>query len=1725
MQIHVLGSIEASNSETIALGGPTQRRILAMLALNAGDIVSIDRMVEETWPDGDLPDQAERNIRTYVHRLRAALGDEFADRIETITPGYRLRLSGDELDADEFAGLVATAVRLDETGETVRAIEAIGQAERLWRGLPYGEFSDASWAVAEVERLTELHVEARERKTNLLLRAGRATAAVSSAEGLVASYPLRERPRVLLMQALYQAGRQPEALRAFQDYRHHLVEEIGIDPSQEMVALDRAIAANDPELRSDHTATRTVGAYDIQERIGEGAFAVVHRARQSTLGRDVAVKVVRAELANRPEFIRRFEAEAQMVAQIEHPSIVPLYDYWREPGRAYLVMRLMTGGSLEARLDDGRLDVDDALAVIDSIAGALSAAHSAGVVHRDVKPANILFDDDGRAYLGDFGIALDATELAAPEAALSEGSPVFASPEQLRREPVTPSADVHALGIVAFTALAGRTPFDDAPDPAEQLERQLSNPIPRLATDRPDIPDSVDAVLAIATAKSPIDRYPSAPEFAQALRSAFSGSFSPSGVALGPRTNPYKGLRAFDETDTENFYGRERLTDELVAKLSESDSTLVSVVGPSGSGKSSVVRAGLVPALRAGRVPGSASWFATTMTPGIHPFEALETALLRVAVNPPGSLLDQLRGHPRGLLRSVRRVLAEDKDVLLLVIDQFEELFTAAVDPRTTEAFVAAIATAATEPGSPLRVILTLRADFYDRPLRHAGFASLLKATTVAVVPPAPDELEKAIVAPAASVGVTFEPGLVSQIVADVASQPGALPLLQYALTELFEATTSDQILLDDYRRLGGINGALARRADVLYDGLSSLEQTRARSLFGRLVTLGEGSEDTRRRVQLSEAVADETTQRVIDVFGAARLLTLDRHALTREPTVEVAHEALIREWPRLQEWLDEDREGLRNHRHLSTSATAWQVRDRDDGELYRGVRLESADTWIANESPALNTTEADFLAASRNQRDAEQAAEHGRVRRLRRLLATTAVVAAMALIAGAVALRQQSRADDAASDASANALLAEERAEEAETARALADIERLRALAQVTAPDNPDIAALLAVEAYRLDPSVESLDTLHRVMTAAPGLKKTIGAEDYRNGTLLSDGTTLVVRSAASIDVWNLATRQLLRSTPFALEQEDDANVRSAVRADGEVVAIGETSGRVQLLNANTGEPLGTIDAGPSVQSIQLSPSTDRLAIVTSDGPVQIWDLDSLTRSALIEPSGGRAWSARWNPVDDRLAIVTEFSDVELWAPGGTEPLWASVAPDDPSTLFSAPVSAIFTPDGAHLVVESGLLNAIFRTYLATDGSQPFPNTVRSQAEGTGRGSLFWLDADRMLLGAPASDHIAVYDISTAKPMGVPVRRSSARNAQYSPVLDRIITVGSEGIRLWALDGSGPLEQVAPLTNEQIAGLESTGGTVHAALSQDASRLLVSTQTFPEFAPTTEFDLSLSLLRPAIFDPAGPLVYTYGHNTMVFNWAAFQLFDANNEPVSAAIPITHDMTDQAASADGRYAALAKSGGRIDLYGSNGDLLAELQMPDVTVQDRLSIPSFTSDGNVVGLNTGGGNIAVWSTETYEPLGAWYGRGTARLAGPWLLVVENEELRRFDPWTLEEIGTPLIGPPEGFFYPVADELAGRIAVPGTDTAVVYDLESGLQLGRELPYAPIRIQYSADGKVLMVAGEDRVTLWNYDTDSWADIACGLAGRNLTEIEWEQLGPRTIERRATCEEFPLN
>jgi CHASE2 domain-containing sensor protein len=458
------------------------------------------------------------------------------------------------------------------------------------------------------------------------------------------------------------------------------------------------------------------------------------------------------------------------------------------------------------------------------------------------------------------------------------------------------------------------------------------------------------------------------------------------GVPLGPELPlepsddvcPYRGLQSFEEQHADLFFGRDAEIQRLVEKLK--GNPFLAVLGPSGSGKSSVVLAGLIPALRRGAIPGSEDWAIRVLKPGANPLDVLCGHV--VALRPDASaprVRDDLARDPRTL----RLITAATDHRVVWVVDQFEEVFSLCKDEDERAAFIANLLYAA-----PNAVVITMRADFYIRCAAHPELAQQMAAHQALIGPMSEESLRQAVDEPARRVGLRFEAGLIDTVLEDVAAQPGALPLLEHALLELWERRRGGLLTLEAYRETGGVAGALAKRAEATFADFTPDQQEIARRAFLRLTQPGEGTEDTRRRARVSELVTapgqDDEVDSVIRGLVATRMLTAGGGGDGDGRWVDVSHEALIRGWPRLRGWLDEDRAGLRIHRRVTEAADDWVDHHRDDGLLFRGARLAEALEWRARAADALNEREREFLDAAAALQERERAeAEERRAREI----------------------------------------------------------------------------------------------------------------------------------------------------------------------------------------------------------------------------------------------------------------------------------------------------------------------------------------------------------------------------------------------------------------------------------------------------------------------------------------------------------------------------------------------------------------------------------------------------------------------------------------------------------------------------------------------------------------------------------------------------------------------
>ena len=900
----------------------------------------------------------------------------------------------------------------------------------------------------------------------------------------------------------------------------------------------------------DMAIPQTIKGYRLLERIGSGGFGAVYRARQTSINREVALKVILPGLANKPDFIRRFETEAMLIARLEHPHIVPLHDYWRDGTGAYLVMRYLKGGSLRQVIEqEGKLDLNVILTVLEQICGALDLAHRSKVIHRDIKPDNILSDEDGNAYLADFGIAkdLELSNGSITEAEAVIGSLDYISPEQARSEDITSRTDIYSLGVTIHELLNGQHPFHEYSS-VERLFKHINEALPQLDNiDDLDINRvmDIDKVLQKATAKDPAHRYEDVQSFYQAFRDAsgmnkvnqdiklieqltlreqeilqliadglsnrdiatnlfisigtvkwhikqlykklavrsrvqaivrareldliipddidsqMNQQLNTGSISLPEPENPYKGLQSFQTIDAADYFGQDQLIEKLLRRMNSDEvyKRFLALVGPSGSGKSSLIRAGLIPALWKGQLPGSEKWFVVEMLPGTHPLEELEVALSRVAANQSQNLNEHLNRDERGLLRVANLILPQDDTELVIVIDQFEELFTLVEDESQRQAFLRLIEHAVIDPRSRIRFIVTLRADYYDKPLHYPDFAEVLRARMETILPMGAKALERVIRGPAERVKVIFEDGLVAQIVSEMTYQIGALPMLQYALTELFNRRQGRVLTHEAYREIGGAVGALANRADEIYFSFDEDAQELIRQIFLRLVTLGEGAEDTRRRVTFDELLSlsnqADLMEEIIDAFADHRLFSLGRDDGTRQATVEVAHEAILQEWTRLRQWLNDSRDDIRRERIIARAATDWETNNQDNSYLLHGARLEQFETWYKTTELSLTPTEKHYIQSSIEERDIEQQKEIERKAReanlekraIQQLRLLVGVFVIATIIAGGLALfafdRQRATQQAlATSDARADEIRSRVLVDNAESAYERGDVE-----------------------------------------------------------------------------------------------------------------------------------------------------------------------------------------------------------------------------------------------------------------------------------------------------------------------------------------------------------------------------------------------------------------------------------------------------------------------------------------------------------------------------------------------------------------------------------------------------------------------------------------------------------------------------------------------------------
>jgi WD40 repeat protein len=1013
-------------------------------------------------------------------------------------------------------------------------------------------------------------------------------------------------------------------------------------------------------------------------------------------------------------------------------------------------------------------------------------------------------------------------------------------------------------------------------------------------------------------------------------RAVLDGADAPAAGAVCP----YRGLAAFEEADAPYFFGREAETARVVEKLRRS--RFLAVLGPSGSGKSSLVRAGAIPALRRGALPGSADWLIRVFKPGARPSTALATQLATL-------------GGGEAMHRTLERLGEDERTVDLavglavtelgarrgvIVVDQFEEVFTLCDDERDREAFLANLTYAATIPSGATMVVLALRADFYERCAAHRALRSLVAAEQFLVGPLDRERLRETVERPAAAAGLRLEAGLVERVVADAEGAASALPLLEHALLETFKAREGRLLTLTGYEESGGVREALAQRADGIYLSLSEPERAVAQQVLLRLIQPGDGAQDTRRRCPFSELATDaeqaEIAERLVRRFADDALVSTGRDPLSGKRIVEVTHEALITGWPRLQGWLAEKRDFLRARRQLTDAAAEWHGAGGDEDMLYRGARLAA---WSERGRSDLNELECAFLRAS------EERAARERARARRRLQTGVAALAAVVVIvsvAAAIALREAHR--------SANARDAATRSAAAQLSlRATDEIER-----------DPQDAAFLARRAEATGLAPDAAATLRTALAQAMPVT-TLGVHDGRVRDVDVSPDQRLALSAGDDGVVHIWQVDHPRARPVTLAGHGDGVRTAAFAADGRHVLTLDGLGTVRYWDrTRPSKPLGRFGSG--IQIARLAPRGDAMLYADDRGRVGLWHWD--TRGAATRLwSGAPPTVLRFSP-DGRFLLSADSSGfVRVWDTHRKlyESSWHAAA--------DRVLGASFAPDGRHVAAatDAGGL----RVWNAADPSAPAePLGGVSAVAGN---ALFSADGRRIV--APGLDgNVRVYRLGADGRGAVVLRGAPQSLVQITTRACACAAVArADGsVQLWA----GDLGDRTPIT------LRGHDGPANAVEIGDHGRFVV----------TGGEDGAVRLWRP---EPTNPAKLLRGHdgalNGVAFSHDGRHVASASDDgtarvwPVAApgaAVVLRGDrataVNSVAFSPDDRYVATAGDDKKLRVWDPARPerAVAVLAQPDVAWS-----PAFTPDGRdiAVGGLDGVVRVADWRRPEAEPV--------------------------------------------------------------------------------------------------------------------------------------------------------
>ncbi|MFJ5307348.1 helix-turn-helix domain-containing protein [Streptomyces sp. NPDC088350] len=1160
---------------------------------------------------------------------------------------------------------------------------------------------------------------------------------------------------------------------------------------------------------------------------------------------------------------------------------------------------------------------------------------------------------------------------------------------------------------------------------------------------------------------------------------------------------PYQGLARFEPADSERFFGRDRLVAEALGLVRRC--RLSAVFGPSGSGKSSLLRAGLIPALRTGSEARPAAL--RILTPGPRP--ARTHAGLFEAKDAPGDTV--------------------------VVIDQFEEVFTLCADPAERQAFIDLVLTAL-RPGARLRVVLAVRADFYGRCAEHHALARALTTAGLLVGPMDPAELREAIVKPATADGLIVEQALTARIVREVTGEPGGLPLMSHALLETWRRRKGRALTAAAYDASGGLHGAVARTAENVLAELTSAQAESARRVLLRLITPGDGTQDTRRPVPRAELGDDGTV--VLERLVRARLLTLD------QDTVDLAHEALITGWPRLRAWVDADRERLRAHRRLTEAATAWTGLGQDPGALYRGTRLAAAEEAFAGDGrrAELTPTEAEFLTESLAARDREQHLAARTTRRLRSLVAGLTALLLVACAAAGVALEQRATARSERTAAVSRQITAE--------------AERLRGTDAPSQTEDVSLAAQLDIASYRMRRSTQTYTSLVSAANATlfaelSDQSRSLGMGGYatNNGRVSYDahrGRLVLAGDDGLVRLWDTTRFTQPKRIGRALRGQ-----QAALSPDGKVLALEDDTSMVRLWNiARPDRPvrLGALQLPGDENTGTLAFGPDGHLLAAGTRKTSLWDVRDTAHPRLLVrelPGEIPAFSPH------RAVLATADGD------SGTVRLWNIARPSHPVRLgvlhpeTDQGTMLVFSPDGRYLVTNGGVPGQV-EVWDTRNPARPTPGYSLNSPDDTSVAAVAY-SPDGRLLAVAGENAIQLWNlVTTDQPqrLGGPLGQRTGNGIALAFAPDgRSLIADGETLRIWSL----PPTVLLGCGTVATASFAPDGRTA-ATACPDEQRVRLWDATDPG-------DVSSLGTLPgtiAVFAPYGHLLAVVAPDGGVRLWDLTHPARPRrlgHLPVTASEhtvyalsfgPDAHTVvTYDALGARGGYIKAKTDGGSDGIWGAvpedDGVHIRSWDIADPARPVRVggnavlgknagvTVAAISSDGRLLAVVEGDGNIGLWDTsDPARPVrrgrelpgdeAVFDSRGRTLVIGD-----EDGTVRLLD--TAHPARPHWLGPAldaDGSVAGVAMSLDGRRLAVGTEDGLVKlwdttDPARPTALGDPLvghTASVSTLAFAPDGGTLATGAQDgSVRLWTLDADRAVGHICAVTGHALSTAQWRR------------------